>query len=103
MVDIKVVGAKVSDDTEDHQEGLDDYNFDNVLDKRSNYAIVQEAIECIPNNEVVLDLQRKDCIYNQEHQDGEDSTDILLNNQSTIHMMVNPKLLKVIRKSEQVL
>ena len=74
-----------------------------MLDKESDYTFVQEVIKCTNNNKVVLELQWKDCIYNQEHHEGEDSTAILLNNQSTILMMVNPKLLKNIRKSEQVL
>ena len=39
-MDAKVVDAKVSDTTEDHQEGLDDFNFDNVLDKESDYTFV---------------------------------------------------------------
>ena len=74
-----------------------------MLDKESDYAFVQEAVEYSHDNEVVLDLQGNDCIYNQEHHDGGTSTDILLDNQSTVHMMVNSKLLKNIRKSNQVL
>ena len=73
------------------------------MDKESNYAFVQEAIECTNDNEVVLNLRGKDYIYIQEHSKEEDCTDILLNNQSTIHMMVNPQLLKNILKLEQML
>ena len=95
--------AKVSDNTKDHQEGLDNFNLDNVLDKESNYVFVQEAVVCSLDNEVVLDFRGIDWTYNQEHHEGEDSTNILLDNQSTVHMIVDPKLLKNIRKSEQVL
>ena len=66
----------------------------NVLDKESDYVFVQEAIVCGNENEVLLDLRSNDCIYNQEYHDGEDFTDILLDNQSTIHIMVNSKFLK---------
>ena len=74
-----------------------------MLDKESDYAFVQEAIVCGNENEVVLDLRGKDCIYSQEHHDGENSTDILLNNQSTVHMMVNLTFLKNVRVTKQVL
>lgn len=105
-MDSKVVDAKESEDIEDIKDALDkfdDFDFDNVLNKESNYTFVQVAIMCSHDNEVVLDLRGKDCIYNQEHYDGEDSTDILLNNQSTIHMIMNSKFLKNIRKFEQAL
>ena len=103
MMDAKVVEANTSEDTEDYQERVENFNFDNVLDKVFDYASVQEAIVCSRDNKIVLDLRDKNCIYNQEHHNGEDSTDILLDNQSTVHMMVNSKFLKNIRKSEEVL
>ena len=77
-MDSVVVGTEEneSEDTEDVKDAvakLDDFDFDNVLDKESDYAFVQEAIVCENENEVVLDLRGKDCIYNQEYHDGEDS------------------------------
>ena len=56
MMDAKVVDTKVVEDNKDHQEGLDDFNSNNVWDEESDYAFVQEAIECTNDNEVVLDL-----------------------------------------------
>ena len=105
-MDAEVVDAEDSGDTNDVKGAIaevEDFNFDNVLDKESDYAFLQDAIVCENENEVVLDLRGKDCIYNQEHQDGEDSTDILLDNQSTVHMVVNFKFLKNVRVSKQVL
>ena len=70
MIDAKVVDADTSGDTEDLKEALnklEDFDFDNVLDKESDYAFVQEAIMCSHDNEVVLDLRDKDCIYNQRN------------------------------------
>ena len=58
-MDAKVIDAKVVEDKEDHQEGLYNFNFDDILDKESDYAFVQEAIECTHDNEVVLDLRER--------------------------------------------
>ena len=106
LMDAEVVDAEDSGDTDDVKGAIaevEDFDFDNVLDEESDYAFVQDAVVCENENVVVLDLRGKDCIYNQEHQDGEDSTDILLDNQSTVHMVVNPKFLRNIRVSKQVL
>ena len=102
MIDAEVVDADASEDTEDLLNKLDNFDLDNVLDKESDCAFVWEVVEYSRDNEVVLGLQGKNYIYNQEHYDREDSTNILLDNQSNIHMTVNSKLFKNIRKSEQV-
>ena len=105
-MDAEVVDAEDSGNTNDVKGAIaevEDFDFDNVLDKESDYAFVQDAIVCEIENEVVLDLRGKDCIYNQEHQDGEDSTDIILDKQSTVHMVVNSNFLRNIRVSKQVL
>ena len=46
MMDGKVVDADANDNTEDHQEGLDNFNFNNVSDIKSNYTFVQEVVKC---------------------------------------------------------
>ena len=63
-MEAEVVDANIGDETKDHQEGLDNFDFDNMLDEESDYAFVQEAVEYSCENEVVLDLRGKDCIYN---------------------------------------
>ena len=102
-MDAKVVDAEVVENNKDHWEGLDDFNFADVLEKESGYAFVKQAIECVNDNEVVLDLWGKYCIHKQEHHEGENSTNILLDNQSTVYMIVNSKFLKNDRVSIQVL
>ena len=105
-MDSKVVDAEESEDTDDIKDALDkldNFDFDNMLGEESDYEFVQEVIVCSHDNEVVLDLRGKDCIYNQEHYIGDNSTDILLDNQSTVHMTMNSKFLKNIIKSKQVL
>ena len=58
-MDAEVVDAEDSGDTDDVEGAIaevEDFDFDNVLDKESDYAFVQDAIVCENENEVVLDL-----------------------------------------------
>ena len=47
VMDSEVIDAEKSEDTEDVEDliaKLNDFDFDNVLDKKSDYAFVQEAM-----------------------------------------------------------
>ena len=56
FMDLEVVDAEDSKDADDVVGAIaeiDDFDFDNVIDKESDYAFVVDAIVCENENEVV--------------------------------------------------
>ena len=65
-------------------------------------CFVQDIVEYDKDSEVVYDLKGKDRIFSQKDHNRDNSSDILLNNQSTVYTIVNEQFFTNIRKSKQV-
>ena len=73
------------------------------MEDEQDFASVPDLVECDKDNEVVYYIQEKDGIFNHKDHNGGNLSDILLNNQSTVHITMNPQFLTNSKKAKQVL